>query len=307
MDNYLIVITGPTGVGKSDLCIALAQSLSAHIVSCDSRQLYSEMRIGTAVPSIEQLGAVPHHFIQSRSVCEPYSAGDYESDAIKLLEQLFTSNSSVMMVGGTGLYIDAVTKGFDDMPEVCEMVRQELRSRVAQGQYSQLVEELRVLDSEYYNSVDINNTQRVVRALEVIKSSGQPFSSFRRQGTKERNFKVIKIAITRDREELYNRINQRVDSMVNDGLVAEATSLYSYRALNALNSVGYQEIFSYLDGDITLHEAIELIKRNSRRYAKRQLTWLRRDSDVIWLDASQFEQLCSKVDSLNSLLDYLKL
>ncbi len=304
-DKYLVIITGPTGVGKSDLCIALAQCFSAPIVSCDSRQLYKEMRIGTAVPTKEQLNAIKHYFIQDHTIESLYSVGDYERDVIELLDTLFAESDIVLMVGGTGLYIDAVCNGIDDMPSPPEHIREGLRSRVANGELPQMVEELKVKDYQYYSTVDKSNPQRIIRALEVIETTGEPYSSFRTGESKERGFKTIKIAITREREELYNRINGRVDEMVKEGLLNEAAELFPFRHYNALQTVGYQELFSYMSGEITLKEAIELIKRNSRRYAKRQMTWLRRDSKVHWLDVESFRAV-SESKTINELIERIK-
>ncbi len=283
--KYLVILTGATGVGKSDLSIALAQSFSAPIISCDSRQIYKEMRIGTAVPTPEQLSAVKHYLIQNHSITEHYTVGDYEKEVIELLNTLFAKHSVVVMVGGTGLYIDAVCRGIDDMPDVSDEIRSTLKASANSGDFSLLVEELRESDPEYFDTVDISNTQRVIRALEVIRATGKTFSSFRTGKAKERGFTPIKVVINRDREELYDRINQRVDIMIADGLIEEVQALYAFRDNNALQTVGYRELFAYFDGEISLDEAIELIKRNSRRYAKRQLTWFGRDKEYLWLDA----------------------
>ncbi len=284
--KLLIVLTGATGVGKSDISIALAQHFSAPIISCDSRQIYKEMTIGTAVPSLEQLNAVKHYFIQNHSITEHYSVGDYEKEVIELLDNLFITCDVVLLVGGTGLYIDAVCNGIDDIPSVPAEVRDRLKDRVERGELQQLAKELEEKDSEYFSTVDTSNPQRVIRALEVIESTGKTFSSFRRGDKKIRPFNIVKFVLNRERDDLYDRINRRVNIMIADGLIEEAKGLYSHRDCNALQTVGYQEIFSYMDGDISLEEAIELIKRNSRRYAKRQLTWFRRDNGYLWLDVN---------------------
>lgn len=305
MTKRLIVITGPTGVGKSEQCIALAQLLHAPILSCDSRQIYKEMRIGTAVPTREQLEAVMHYFIQSHSVNQHYSVGDYETEALTLLEELFKANDTVLMVGGTGLYIDTVCKGMDDIPSCTDKIRSAIMDRVNNGEYHLLLEELKEKDPEYYNTVEHNNVQRVTRALEVIAVSGKPYSSFRTGVSKKRFFETTYICISRPREELYERINKRVDLMMKEGLLDEVKELLPYKELNALRSVGYREFFDYFDGKITLEEAIELVKRNSRRYAKRQETWFRRNSDMIWLNPQTLNEIIDKSEDVNSFLNIL--
>lgn len=277
-------------MGKSDLSIALALRLSAPIISCDSRQIYRQMRIGTAVPSDEQLKTVPHYFIQTHDVTETYSAGDYERDAMKLLEELFLTHDYVVMVGGSGLYINAVCNGIDEIPSGSEAAREHLNNRIKKGEFPQMLEELKVSDPVYYQQVDKSNTQRVVRALEVIHESGRTFSSFRTGEGKKRPFDIIKIGLTRPREELYERINKRVDQMIEEGLLEEATALYPLRNYNALQTVGYREFFDYMDGKTTLEEAIELLKRNTRHYAKRQMTWFRKDENTKWFDLSSFDE-----------------
>lgn len=289
--KVLISIAGPTGVGKSDLSIALALRLSAPIISSDSRQIYRQMRIGTAVPTEEQLSTVKHYFIQNHDITELYSAGDYERDVLELIEELFKTHDYVLMVGGSGLYINALCNGIDEIPSGSEATRERLRARVAAGEFPQMLEELQLSDPVYYNQVDKNNPQRVIRALEVIIESGLPFSSFRHGEGKKRDFDIIKIALNRPREELYERINRRVDMMMDEGLLQEATSLYPLRHLNALQTVGYREFFDYMDGKTTLEEAIELIKRNSRRYAKRQITWFGRDTETKWFTPSELNIL----------------
>lgn len=305
MSKRLIVITGPTGVGKSEQCINLALLLSAPIVSCDSRQIYKEMTIGTAVPTKEQQEAVKHYFIQSHSINQHYSVGDYEQEALALLQELFKSHDTILMVGGTGLYIDIVCKGMDDIPSCPASVRDAIMERVKNGEYNQLLEELKVKDPEYYNVVEHNNVQRVTRALEVFEVSGKPYSSFRTGERRERFFDTTYICITRPREELYERINKRVDIMMESGLLQEVQGLLPYRELNALRSVGYREFFDYFDGKITLEEAIELVKRNSRRYAKRQETWFRRNSEMISLSPAVLNDIIEKSEDVSSFLDIL--
>lgn len=302
--KYLIVVGGPTGVGKSDLSIALARRFSAPIVSCDSRQLYREMTIGTAVPTPEQLGAVKHYFIHSHSIETSYSSGDYEREVLPLLKSLFAEGDVVLMVGGTGLYIDAVCNGIDVIPDAGVQVREAFKRRVAEGEFHLMQQELKEKDPKYYEEVDIANVQRVTRALEVIEVTGKPYSSFRTGERVERDFEVIRLVLYREREELYARINARVEQMMTEGLLDEALSLYDKRRLNALQTVGYREFFDYKSGIITLEEAVELLKRNSRRYAKRQLTWFRRDKSALWLLPSQFEEMTQAVKTVEEIKEY---
>ena len=281
----LTILLGPTGVGKTDRSISLAESLGSPIISCDSRQLYREMGIGTAVPSPEQLSRVRHYFIQDHSIHDIYTAGQYELDAIALLEELFgQGHEELVMVGGSGFYIDAVCNGLDDFPPADQALREKLSSRLREEGVEALRTELRILDPESYRSIDIANGQRVVRALEVCLMTGRPFSSFKTEPHKKRNFEIEKIGLVRPRQELYERIDRRVLQMVRDGLVEEVRSLAGQRNLPALQTVGYKEIFSYLDGEYGLDRAVELIQRNTRRYAKRQLSWWARDKDIKWVE-----------------------
>ena len=281
----LTILLGPTGVGKTDRSISLAESLGSPIISCDSRQLYREMGIGTAVPSPEQLARVRHYFIQDHSIHDIYTAGQYELDAIALLEELFgQGHEELVMVGGSGFYIDAVCNGLDDFPPADQALREKLSSRLREEGVEALRTELRILDPESYRSIDIANGQRVVRALEVCLMTGRPFSSFKTEPHKKRNFEIEKIGLVRPRQELYERIDRRVLQMVRDGLVEEARSLAGQRNLPALQTVGYKEIFSYLDGEYGLDRAVELIQRNTRRYAKRQLSWWARDKEIKWVE-----------------------
>lgn len=281
----LTILLGPTGVGKTDRSISLAESLGSPIISCDSRQLYREMGIGTAVPTPEQLARVRHYFIQDHSIHDIYTAGQYELDAIALLEELFgQGHEELVMVGGSGFYIDAVCNGLDDFPPADQALREKLSSRLREEGVEALRTELRILDPESYRSIDIANGQRVVRALEVCLMTGRPFSSFKTEPHKKRNFEIEKIGLVRPRQELYERIDRRVLQMVRDGLVEEARSLAGQRNLPALQTVGYKEIFSYLDGEYGLDRAVELIQRNTRRYAKRQLSWWARDKEIKWVE-----------------------
>jgi len=279
----LIVIAGPTASGKTAAAIRLAQYFDTVILSADSRQFYREMSIGTAKPDAEELAAAKHYFIDSHSINEPFSVGDFEKQGLALLDELFTQHNVVILVGGSGLYIKALCEGFDDIPQADEGVREQLNTELAENGILPLQEELKSVDPAYYNQVDINNPQRIIRALEVYRSTGQPFSSYRKATTNNRPFNCLKIALDLPREVLYNRINTRVDAMVAQGLVEEARSLLPQRHLNALNTVGYSELFDHFDGKATLAAAVELIKQNTRRFAKRQLTWFRKDQQIHWL------------------------
>lgn len=282
--NYLITIIGPTAIGKTALSIELARHYGCEIISCDSRQFFKEMNIGTAVPSKEELAAAPHHFIHNKSIFENYTVGDFEKEAIAKLDMLFKTNDYVVMVGGSGLYVDAVLKGFDDFPEVDASVRDFVSSRYEELGLAYLQDELKKLDPDYFSIVAKENPQRMMRALEVCIGSGQPYSSFLNIKKNTRNFIPIIIGLEADREVIYGRINQRVDIMVHEGLLQEAEQLYPHKALNALQTVGYRELFSYMDGAITLDFAIEEIKKNTRRFAKRQLTWFKRTAATKWFD-----------------------
>ncbi|PJJ60903.1 tRNA (adenosine(37)-N6)-dimethylallyltransferase MiaA [Hymenobacter chitinivorans] len=280
----LLVISGPTAVGKTALCVELARHYHTDIISADSRQFFRELSIGTAKPTAAEMQGVTHHFIDSHSITEDYNAGRFEADCLALLDELFQKHKVVILTGGSGLYLQAVTEGLDEMPRADLAVRAALQQELAEHGLEPLVAELQRLDPVTYARIDRQNHQRVVRALEVTRSTGQPFSSFHTpKVTKERPFQTVKIALNRDREELYQRIDQRVDQMLAQGLLAEATALLPYRHHNALQTVGYQEIFGYLDGLYDWPEAVRLLKRNTRHYAKRQLTWLRRDPQYQWL------------------------
>ena len=284
MNNSLISIVGPTAIGKTSLSIALAQAFNTEIISADSRQFFREMNIGTAVPSSEELAAVPHHFIQHISVEDPYSVGDFERDALQKLEQLFKSHEKVIMVGGSGLYVDAVTKGLDEFPDIAPEIRNTLNDVYASQGLPALQEKLRHLDPEYFSEVDKENPHRLIRALEVCLGTGKPYSSFRSKKTAQRPFKSLLIGLTAEREVIYDRINRRVDIMMEQGLLQEVQALVARKDLNALNTVGYKEIFQYLEGKYSLEEAVAEIKKNTRRFAKRQLTWFRKNTDIQWFD-----------------------
>ena len=284
MAKKLVVILGPTGVGKTDFSIGRALEAGSPVISCDSRQIYKEMSIGTAVPDEAQLAAVPPHFIRTRSVKDPYTAGDYERDALELIDRLFAEgHETLVMTGGSMMYIDAVCNGLDNLPEVPLLLREQLMNCLESEGVEPLAEQLRDLDPETYSTIDRANGQRVVRALEVCIYTGVPFSSFKTGQSKKRDFEIEKIGLERPREELYDRINRRVDRMMEEGLVEEARRLIPYRDLPALQTVGYRELFRHFDGEYGLDKAVELIKRNSRHYAKRQLTWWRRDDSIRWI------------------------
>ena len=280
--NYLILIVGPTAVGKTDLCINLAKKFNTEIISCDSRQFYREMNLGTAKPTKQELEQVPHHFINSLSIEDSYDVKMFEKDAIALLEELFKNHHLVIMTGGSGLFADAVVDGLDEMPALDPSIREGVIQDYEAKGLEFLQEEVKRNDPEYFEKVDQNNPQRLMRALEIFRGTGKPFSSFRVKSKKERPFKTLKIGLERDREELYSRIDFRMDQMIEAGLFDEADALFGKRHLNALQTVGYSEIFGFMEGKYDKEEAIRLLKRNSRRYAKRQLTWFRRDPEITW-------------------------
>lgn len=296
----LVVIVGPTGSGKTDLSIRLAQHYAAPILSTDSRQVYRGMPIGTAQPTKEQLEAVEHHFIASHDINDKLSCGEYEVQALACLEKLFGLHDTVVAVGGSGLYIRALCEGMDDLPQADEALRRELEVRLATEGLEALAEQLRELDPAYFDVVDRSNPARLVRALEVCLQTGRPYSEQRTGVRRERPFRIIKIGVELPRNMLYDRINRRVDAMIAEGLEAEARKLYPYRALNALQTVGYKELFDWFDGRTSYDEAVELIKRNTRRYAKRQLTWFRRDPEVRWFAPTDAEGMINYIDFGNS-------
>jgi len=282
----LIVIAGPTAVGKTATAIRLAQQLKTEIISADSRQFYNEMSIGTAKPDAEELSQAKHHFINSHSITDNFTVGDFEKEALLLLDELFKTHDQLIMVGGSGLFIQAVTQGFDNLPAANPEIREKLNQEFAEKGIEHLQQKLKEADPDYYNKVDLNNPQRLIRALEVFQATGKSFSSYRKATVNTRPFESIKIVLDLPREELYDRINRRVDIMIEQGLVEEVRSLLPYRQLNALNTVGYSELFDYFDGKTDLPAAIDLIKQNTRRFAKRQLTWFRKDKEMKWLNAA---------------------
>lgn len=300
--NYLITIIGPTAIGKTALSITLAQHFGCSILSCDSRQFFKEMKIGTAVPSEEELKAAPHHFIQNKSIFKHYSVGDFEQEALTKLDELFLQNNIQIMVGGSGLYVDAVLKGFDEFPDIDASVREEINQKYEDLGIKFLQEKLNELDPTYYQKIlsenpqTLQNPQRMKRFVEVCIGSGLPYSSFIGKRKNNRNFIPIIIGIEADREIMYDRINQRVDLMLADGLIQEVEKLLPHQNLNALQTVGYRELFDYFNKKVSLNEAIEQIKMNTRRFAKRQMTWFKRTENAVW-----FDYLCDR----NSIIDYI--
>ncbi len=290
MSKYLITIVGPTAIGKTALSILLAQHYQCEIVSCDSRQFFKEMTLGTAVPSQDELAAAPHHFIQNKSIFELYTVGDFEKEALAKIDELFLTNDYVILVGGSGLYVNAILKGFDDFPEIEASVREKVNQEFETRGIAYLLEQLKNLDPAYFEKITAENPQtllnpqRMMRFVEVCLGTGKPYSSFLNQKTNSRPFTPILIGLEADRTVMYDRINQRVDIMMREGLLAEAEKLYPHKERNALQTVGYRELFGYFDGEISLEFAIEEIKKNTRRFAKRQLTWFKRDENTKWFD-----------------------
>jgi tRNA dimethylallyltransferase len=285
--KYLLVLVGPTAVGKTDLSIEIAKQFGSPIISADSRQLFKEMSIGTAKPTQDQLAAIPHFFINSHSISVDYSVGKYETEAMALLEKLYRDKNVLILSGGSGLYVKAVCEGFDDFPDLDPGIRKALNREFESEGLEPLLKELYSVDPAYYETVDRSNVHRVIRALEVFRQTGLPISHFRRNTAKERSFKIIKVGITRERKELYKRIDERIDDMLNAGLLEEVKTLYPYKDKPALQTVGYSEIFDFLDGKESWEETVRLIKRNSRHYAKRQMTWFNKDKEIIWFEATE--------------------
>ena len=302
--KYLITIIGPTAIGKTSLSIVLANYFKCEIISCDSRQFFKEMTIGTAAPSKSELDTVKHHFIQNKSIFENYTVGDFEKEAITKLEELFLTNDYAIAVGGSGLYVDAILKGFDEFPEIDASVRATININYEKLGIGYLEQKLEVLDPDYYKTLSIENPQtlqnpqRMMRFVEVCVGSGKPYSSFLNQKQNSRTFTPILIGLEADRKLIYNRINQRVDIMINDGLLAEAKTLFPNKELNALQTVGYRELFSYFDREISLEFAIEEIKKNTRRFSKRQLTWFKRNENTKWFDfETPYETVVAYINS----------
>jgi len=297
MNNYLITIVGPTAIGKTSLSIEIAKHFNTEIISSDSRQFYKEMHIGTAVPSTEELNQLKHHFIQNLSIHENYNVGQFEKDAIIILKKLFKKQNIVVMVGGSGLYLDAVLKGLDNFPIIDPSIRRNLKLQQEEKGIKPLQEQLKILDLETFQKIDVENHQRVIRALEICIGTGKPFSSFLTDKIIQRNFIPIKIGLTTDRNIIYDRINKRVDIMIASGLLDEVKTLFKHKHLNALQTVGYKELFNYLENKISLEFAIEEIKKNTRRFAKRQLTWYRKDNEITWFDLTENTQ---------NIIDFIK-
>lgn len=295
MRNFLIVIIGPTGIGKTAISIDIASHFNAEIISADSRQFYREMRIGTAVPSENELNRIRHHFIRFLSIKDYYSASLFERDALKLLNSIFVHNRIAVMTGGSGMYIDAVCNGIDDIPDIDPAVREKYNNKFKNEGIESLRIALKLLDPEHYDKVDLKNPKRILRALEICESTGRPYSKFLTSQKANRDFRIIKIGLNIERESLYERINNRVDLMVENGLEEEAKQLIDFKYLNALNSVGYREFFEFFEGKISREKAIELIKRNSRHYAKRQITWWNKDKDIMWFRTENLEEIINYI------------
>jgi tRNA dimethylallyltransferase len=283
--NFLITVVGPTAIGKTALSILLATHFKSDIISCDSRQFFKEMKIGTAVPEETELAAATHHFIQNKSIFEAYNVGQFERDTLKKLATLFQENSVQIMVGGSGLYVDAVLNGLDAFPRVAPSIREKLNLELESKGLESLQNRLKELDIETYKNIAIDNPQRVIRALEVCIGSGTPYSTFKNKPKTPRNFTSIKIGLEAERPSIYDRINLRVDRMLENGLLEEAKALHEYKQLNALQTVGYRELFSFFEGEVTQEFAVSEIKKNTRRFAKRQLTWFKRDKETLWFDS----------------------
>ena len=294
--NTLIVLLGPTGVGKTELSLRVASHVGSPIISADSRQLYKELVIGTAAPTAEQLARIKHYFVGTRSLTDYYNASQFEEEVLLCLENLFQSTSNVVMTGGSMMYIDAVCNGIDELPTVSQEIRTNLMKRFEVEGLDPIREDLKRLDPQHYNEVDLNNYKRVIHALEICLMTGRPYSELRTNTKKTRPFRIIKIGLTRDREELCDRINARVDQMMRDGLLEEARHVYPYKHLNSLNTVGYKEMFNYLDGEWPLDFAIEKIKRNSRVYARKQMTWFKRDKEINWFHPDNIEGILTFLD-----------
>lgn len=292
----LIVLIGPTGIGKTDLSLNIAEHYNTEIISADSRQLYADLKIGTAAPTPEQLARVKHHFVGTLQLTDYYSAAQYEAEVMKKLDELFKRHSVIVLTGGSMMYVDAVCKGIDDIPTVDEETRKTLMQHYENVGLERLCAELKILDPEYYDIVDKKNPKRVIHALEICYMTGQTYTSFRTSQTKERPFNIIKVGLRQEREELYARINKRVDIMMEDGLLEEAKSVYQYKNLNSLNTVGYKEMFKYLDGEWELPFAIEKIKQNSRIYSRKQVTWFKRDTDITWFHPDDTDNIMSFIE-----------
>ena len=298
----LIVLIGPTGVGKTDLSIRIAEKYNSPIISADSRQLYSELKIGTAAPSEEYLKKIKHYFVGTLKLTDYYSAAQYESDVMKLLDALFKNHDTILLTGGSMMYIDAICKGIDDIPTVDSETRRMMMEKYENEGLERLCSELKLLDPEYYSIVDLKNPKRVIHALEICYMTGKTYTSFRTGNKKQRPFNILKIGLSRDRDELYERINRRVDIMISEGLIDEVKSVYKYKELNSLNTVGYKEIIQYLDGNWTLDYAIDKIKQNSRIYSRKQMTWFKRDNEINWFNPDNEEDIMEFIESKTKIV-----
>ncbi len=297
MQKFLIVLTGPTGIGKTNIGIAIAQHFNTEIVSSDSRQIFKELTIGTAVPNQNELAAINHHLIQTHSINENYNVSKYEDECLHIINSLFRKYNLVLLVGGSMLYTDAICNGIDSMPDADPEIRKSLKEKLDSEGIESLRFQLKRLDPNYYESVDLKNPNRIIHALEISILTGKPYSSFRSNQKKERPFSVLKIGLNCERDVLHKKINERVDKMILDGLENEARNYYHLKQLNSLNTVGYRELFSFFAGDISREKAIELIKRNSRRYARKQLTWFRRDDEMNWFEPNQAKEIISFIEN----------
>jgi tRNA dimethylallyltransferase len=296
MNSYLISVVGPTAIGKTSLSLKLAEHFNTKIISADSRQFYKEMKIGTAAPTPEELARIKHYFIHHKSIEDNYNVGAFERDALQCLKLLFKSHNVVIMVGGSGLYVDAVVKGLDDFPDVDPSIRKELNKELKTTGIESLQQQLKDLDEKTYQNIELENPHRIIRALEICIGSKKPYSSFLNQKKAKRPFQTITIGLKAERDIIYNRINQRVDKMMEDGLLDEVKNLQQYQHLNALNTVGYKELFNYLNGEWTLNFAVSEIKKNSRRFAKRQLTWFRKDPSILWFNyQNSFDKIINQL------------
>lgn len=294
--HNLIVLVGPTGVGKTELSLNIAEAYNSPIISADSRQLYSDLKIGTAAPTAEQMKRVKHYFVGTLQLTDYYSAAQYEMEVVKVLDSLFQEKNTILLTGGSMMYVDAVCKGIDDIPTVDNDTREMMMEKYEKQGLEQLCNELKLLDPEYYSIVDLKNPKRVIHALEICYMTGKTYTSFRTGNKKERPFNIIKIGLTREREELYERINKRVDIMIEEGLIDEVKSVYEHKNLNSLNTVGYKEIIKYLDGEWDLQFAIEKIKQNSRIYSRKQMTWFKRDEEIKWFHPDNVKEIMEYIN-----------
>ena len=295
INKNLIIILGPTAIGKTALAIKIAQELNTEILSSDSRQFYKELSIGTATPSLKELEKIKHHFIQHISVKEKYNIGKFEKEALSKIKDLFKNKDNIVMVGGSGLYIDAICKGIDKIPEIPLDIRQKINSEFEEKGLEWLQNKVQEIDPEYFQYVDKKNPQRLIRAVEIFTGTSKKLSSLQKKKNKKRDFNIIKIGVKMERDLLYNRINNRVDKMIENGLIDEVKSLISYRKYNALNTVGYKELFDYIDGVNNLENSISMIKQNTRRLAKRQITWFKKDKEISWFNKNEFNSITTTI------------